>query len=120
MNLKVTFHSRTLKNDPTYYLDATTTSPASPSPHTRQLRIPFTTWFTADGYFVAKPFQQWVASSVEAVGDVDLKNALRDERDDLAAPSPPVNNIAAASLGETQATGVQSAVKSGKKAKKRG
>jgi len=57
---------------------------------------------------------------VEAVGDVDLKNALRDERDDLAAPSPPAFDVAAASLGETQATGVESAGKSGKKAKKRG
>ena len=57
---------------------------------------------------------------MDAVGDVDLKNALRDERDDLAAPSPPANNVAAASLGETQATGIESAAKSGKKAKKRG
>ena len=57
---------------------------------------------------------------MEAVGDVDLKNALRDERDDLAAPSLPANNVAAASLGETQATGIESAAKSGKKAKKRG
>jgi signal peptidase complex subunit 2 len=116
----VAFHSKTLKNDPTYYLDATTSSSASSSPHTRQLRTPFTTWFTADGYFVAKPFQQWVASSVDAVGDVDLKNAGRDERDDLAAPRPPANNVAAASLGETQSTGVESAGKNGKKAKKRG
>ncbi|GAB7328139.1 hypothetical protein MBLNU13_g00168t1 [Cladosporium sp. NU13] len=117
---KVTFHSKTLKNDPTYYIDVTTSSPSSPSTSTRQIRTPFATWFTADGYFVAKPFQQWIASSVEVVGDVDLKNALRDERDDLAAPSPPAGDIAAASLGETQATGVESAGKSAKKAKKRG
>lgn len=119
-NSQVTFHSKTLKNDPTYYIDVTTSSPSSPSTSTRQIRTPFATWFTADGYFVAKPFQQWIASSVEVVGDVDLKNALRDERDDLAAPSPPAGDIAAASLGETQATGVESAGKSAKKAKKRG
>jgi signal peptidase complex subunit 2 len=82
--------------------------------------MPFTTWFTADGYFVAKPFQQWLASSVEAIGDVDLKNALRDERDDLAAPGSPADTAAAASLGESQATGLESTAKSGKKAKKRG
>ena len=32
-------------------------------------------WFTADGYFVAKPFQQWLASSVQAIGEADVKNA---------------------------------------------
>lgn len=117
---KVSIISKTKKNDPTYYLDVTTTSTASSSPSNRQIRTPFTTWFTADGYFVAKPFQQWIASSVEAIGDVDLKNALRDERDDLAGPGSPTPDVAAASLGETQATGVESTGKSGKKAKKRG
>lgn len=95
----------------------TTSSPASPSPSTRQIKIPFATWFTADGYFVAKPFQQWLASSVEAIGDVDLKNASRDERDELAAPGFPTEPVTSAALGETQATGIEG--KSGKKAKKR-
>jgi hypothetical protein len=56
---------------------------------------------------------------VETVGDVDLKNAGRDERDELAAPSPavPTNMVASAALGETQATGIES--NSTKKSKRR-
>lgn len=119
MSQQVSIRSKTNKNDPTYFLDVTTSSTSSSSPSTRQIKTPFTTWFTADGYFVAKPFQQWLASSVDAVGDVDTKSALRDERDELAAPGPPTNVIASAALGETQATGAETG-KSGKKAKKRG
>lgn len=90
-----------------------------PTANTRQIKTPFTTWFTADGYFVAKPFQQWLASSVEAVGDVDQKSALRDERDELAAPGPETNIVASAALGETQNV-AETTGKSSKKAKKRG
>ena len=48
---------------------------------------------------------------------MDLKNASRDERDELAAPGAPTDTVASAAMGETQATGIES--KSGKKAKKR-
>lgn len=114
----MSIRSKTQKNDPTYYLDVTTSS-TSDTPSTRQIKTSFTTWFTADGYFVAKPFQQWLASSVDAVGDVDTKSALRDERDELAAPGPNTDFVASAALGETQATGADTG-KSGKKTKKRG
>ena len=30
-----------------------------------------TRWFTSDGYFVAKPFQQWLASEVPVIGAAD-------------------------------------------------
>lgn len=42
------------------------------------LRAPFTRWFTSDGYFVAKPFQQWLASGVEAVGEADPNNVVEE------------------------------------------
>ena len=32
-----------------------------------QLSSPFTRWFDVDGFFVAKPFQQWLASEVPLV-----------------------------------------------------
>ena len=32
---------------------------------------PFSVWFDVDGQFVAGPFQQWLASSVPAVGQAD-------------------------------------------------
>lgn len=43
-----------------------------------KIQAPFTQWFTADGYFVAKPFQEWLASSVPLIGQVDPKNAAED------------------------------------------
>lgn len=36
---------------------------------TLDIEAPFTKWFTADGEFVAKPFQQWLASNIPVVGD---------------------------------------------------
>ncbi|EMC93564.1 hypothetical protein BAUCODRAFT_50404, partial [Baudoinia panamericana UAMH 10762] len=73
---KFSLSSKTHKHDPTYYLTVSVTDPStgSNSPSSWQIRAPFTTWMTADGYFVAKPFQQWLASSIEVIGDADLKN----------------------------------------------
>ena len=42
---------------------------------TRQLSSPFTRWFDADGFFIAKPFQQWLAAEIPLIGQVDRKNA---------------------------------------------
>lgn len=56
----------------------------TPSPHTSnpsktiRIRAPFTRWFTADGYFVAKPFQQWLASEVPIVGAADPNNVVEE------------------------------------------
>ncbi|MCJ1246184.1 hypothetical protein MMC30_003389 [Trapelia coarctata] len=35
------------------------------------IEAPFTRWFTADGQFIAKPFQQWLASTVPVIGQAD-------------------------------------------------
>ncbi|KAM0793884.1 signal peptidase complex subunit 2, partial [Usnea florida] len=35
---------------------------------------PFTRWFDVNGFFVAKPFQQWLASEIPIVGQVDPTN----------------------------------------------
>lgn len=80
-----------------------------------QIKAPFTTWFTADGYFVAKPFQQWLASSVEMVGDADQMNAMRDQRDELAAPGPEVKVLESAG----SATGTEGRGKGTRKSKKK-
>ncbi|QIW97522.1 hypothetical protein AMS68_003040 [Peltaster fructicola] len=85
---KISIRTKVNKHDPTYFVDFTVTS-GSTGPSTRQLKTPFTTWFTEDGFFVAQPFQQWIASSIEVIGDADQKNALRDQRDALAPPVEP-------------------------------
>ena len=42
--------------------------------NTMKLSAPFTRWFDADGCFVAKPFQQWLATEISVVGQADPKN----------------------------------------------
>lgn len=78
--IQISLSSKTKKHDPTYYLTITTSSAASGSPKTWQIKAPFTTWFTSDGYFVAKPFQQWLATSIEVIGEADQKSALTAEQ----------------------------------------
>ncbi|KAK4697626.1 hypothetical protein P7C71_g479, partial [Lecanoromycetidae sp. Uapishka_2] len=39
-----------------------------------ELSSPFTRWFDVDGFFVAKPFQQWLASEIPVIGQVDPSN----------------------------------------------
>lgn len=71
--------SKTRKHDPTYYLTVRYTAPASPSSWTElKTQAPFARWFTADGYFVAKPFQQWLASEVPLVGEADPNNVVEE------------------------------------------
>ncbi|KAK4984520.1 hypothetical protein LTR50_006544 [Elasticomyces elasticus] len=59
-----------------------TTSPsknsAPPTYQDLKLEIPYTRFFTADGHFVAKPFQQWLASAVPIVGDADPNNVVEE------------------------------------------
>jgi hypothetical protein len=37
-----------------------------------------TRWFTQDGYFIAKPFQQWLASEVPVIGAADPSNVVEE------------------------------------------
>ncbi|KAL8972370.1 MAG: hypothetical protein Q9183_000596 [Haloplaca sp. 2 TL-2023] len=48
---------------------------AGQQPQTVNISAPFTRWFDSDGYFVATPFQQWLASEVPMVGKADPKKA---------------------------------------------
>ena len=45
---------------------------------TFKITAPFTRWFTTDGFFTAKPFQQWLASSVVVIGDADPNNVVEE------------------------------------------
>lgn len=40
-------------------------------PQSLKLSAPFTRWFDSDGYFVATPFQRWLASEIPLVGETD-------------------------------------------------
>ncbi|KAF2463000.1 uncharacterized protein BDR25DRAFT_298695 [Lindgomyces ingoldianus] len=77
---KIRIASRTKKHIPIYYCDVTfTPAPYASNPQQKlRIRAPFTRWFTSDGYFVAKPFQQWLASEVPVVGTADPKNVIEE------------------------------------------
>jgi len=68
--------TKTKKLDPNYQLTAQYQSSGT-SGEMKEIKIqaPFMQWFTADGFFVAKPFQQWLASSIPFVGEADPSNA---------------------------------------------
>src|SRR5256885_13694680 len=53
---------------------APASSPSSYSDIT--ISAPFSKWFTSKGEFVAKPFQQWLATEIPVVGNADPKNAV--------------------------------------------
>ena len=76
--------SSVTKHKPIYnltvsYLDPSTknSKPDSETWRTIELSAPFTKWFSADGYFVAKPFQQWLASEIPVVGEADPGNVVQ-------------------------------------------
>ncbi len=72
---QISIASHTQKYDPTYRLTVNVSSSRTATPRTLEISSPFTRWFDTDGYFVAKPFQQWLASEIEIVGEADPKNA---------------------------------------------
>lgn len=41
-----------------------------------ELKSPFAKWFSSDGYFVARPFQHFLASNIPIVGEADPKNTI--------------------------------------------
>lgn len=72
---QISIASHTQKHDPTYRLTVKVTSSRTATPRTLEVSSPFTRWFDTDGYFVAKPFQQWLASEIDIVGEADPKSA---------------------------------------------
>lgn len=77
---KIRIASSTKKHIPIYECDVTyTPAPYASNPQQKlHIRAPMTRWFTADGYFVAKPFQQWLASEIPVVGAADPKNVVEE------------------------------------------
>ena len=52
-------------------------APGKPWTETK-VTVPFSRWFSSDGYFVAKPFQQMLAGGVAMIGEADPKNAVEE------------------------------------------
>ena len=78
-----------------------------------EVQCPFTTWFTQDGYFVAQPFQKWLAGSVGVIGEADLKNATKTE-EAVSVPKAELNGTPSASGADAgQAKGTKRGKKKG-------
>lgn len=67
--------SNVTKHTPVYNLIAQYESTGNET-KTLEISSPFTRWFDADGFFVAKPFQQWLATEIPLIGQVDPQNKL--------------------------------------------
>jgi signal peptidase complex subunit 2 len=86
---QITISTRADKFDPTYKLKVkyNPTALATIPPVEKEISAPFMQWFTSDGFFVAAPFQQWLALNIDMVGDADPKTiqALSGHADDEGA-----------------------------------
>lgn len=67
--------SSVTKHTPIYNLTVAYTNPKGEEKRL-DLSSPFTRWFDTDGFFIAKPFQQWLASEVPLIGQIDTKNKI--------------------------------------------
>jgi hypothetical protein len=76
-NMQLTITTTTDKLNPVYKVKATFTTPQK---QTKLLEFdaPFARWFSSDGYFITKPFQQFFASGIPLVGDADPKNVVEE------------------------------------------
>lgn len=65
-----------------------------------KIEAPFTRWFTSDGYFVAKPFQQWLASEIPVIAEVDPSNVVEEigRGSDAGTRGPEAMNVGIANM----------------------
>jgi len=75
---RVRISSHTKKHIPIYECDVVFTPNGSSLAQNISIRAPMTRWFTADGFFTAKPFQQWLASEVPVIGAADPNNVVEE------------------------------------------
>ena len=63
-----------------YELRVSYTKPGNSEEYTFYIKAPFTRWFTEDGFFQSKPFQQWLATEIPPIGKADPKNVVKGEK----------------------------------------
>ena len=71
---------------------------------TLEVSSPFTRWFDVDGFFVAKPFQQWLASEIPLIGQVDPKNKNGDAKTAASAIGEQKKNNTPKNFSSSDAT----------------
>ncbi|KAL8860119.1 MAG: hypothetical protein Q9178_003383 [Gyalolechia marmorata] len=80
----ISIASSVTKHKPIYNLHVRY-GPPGKEPQILKISAPFTRWFDSEGYFVATPFQQWLATEIPTVGEADPqkvhKGAEKTERE---------------------------------------
>ncbi|KAL8733963.1 MAG: hypothetical protein Q9166_001724 [cf. Caloplaca sp. 2 TL-2023] len=79
----ISIASSVTKHKPIYNLQVRYGKPGE-EPGVLKLATPFTRWFDSDGYFVAAPFQQWLASEIPPIGEADPKKVNRGTLDETS------------------------------------
>jgi len=77
---RISISSSTTKHVPLYKLKIITWSGKQAPGLTKQLVKPFAEWFDEKGHFIAKPFQQMLASNVAILGKLDPKNVVSEKK----------------------------------------
>ena len=79
---QISLASSVTKHTPLYKLSVRYSEAGKHKPfdwETLEIEAPFTMWFTADGEFIAKPFQQWLASAVPVIGKANLASTTKKD-----------------------------------------
>lgn len=76
--MQLTIASSVTKHTPVYNLTVrhANVSENRKSWKSFEISAPFTRWFDVDGYFIARPFQQWLASEVPIIGQADPRDIV--------------------------------------------
>lgn len=113
--------TRTEKHKPTYFVTARWKGRGSGEWKEKNVQAEFTRWFTRDGVFVAKPFQQWLASEIPVVGDADPNNVVEEIGRGSGAEKASGIDLSSLSAGQLdQMLGGMSGKSQGNKSRRRG
>ncbi|KAG6118481.1 hypothetical protein E4U13_000195 [Claviceps humidiphila] len=114
---KITIRTMTKKNDPTYYLTVVCEG-KSGAPQEIKVARSFAQWFDETGRFVVKPFQEFLASSVPAIGKQD-PNKVKSVAQEFVNANPELLDAMMAGSGPADEGGSTSAETAEKKGKRR-
>ena len=86
----------------------------------KEISAPFMRWFSADGYFAAKPFQEWLASEIEVIREANQKRkgdkTSADVEDSIVLPAPSeADSSTALSASDRNGLGTSTKSRKGKK-----
>lgn len=77
VKLVIATSTKVQDGEPVYTVKAKFTTPQRQWKEV-EITAPLNRWFSSDGYFVARPFQQFLAGGIPVVGEADPKNAVEE------------------------------------------